>query len=85
MWALYQKLGYCINFTVSISSDPSSSGAANLPRIWYNVRIMTAEMTRRLFGVGAALAEMSVCVVVGAWVRGTSPAELLEIYRANHK
>ena len=23
MRALYQKLGYCINFTVSISSDPS--------------------------------------------------------------
>ena len=23
MWALYQKLGYCINFTVSMSSDPS--------------------------------------------------------------
>ena len=22
-WALYQKLGYCINFTVSMSSDPS--------------------------------------------------------------
>ena len=59
--------------------------AAHLPRIWYNVRIMTAEMTRRLFGVGAALAEMSVCVVVGAWVRGTSPAELVEIYRANRK
>ena len=25
MWALYQKLGYCINFTVSISSDPDPS------------------------------------------------------------
>ena len=23
MWTLYQKLGYCISFTVSISSDPS--------------------------------------------------------------
>ena len=22
MWTLYQELGYCINFTVSISSDP---------------------------------------------------------------
>ena len=30
MWTLYQKLGYCINFTVSISSDPSPhSPAAN--------------------------------------------------------
>ena len=28
MWALYQKLGYCINFTVSISSDPSSPFSA---------------------------------------------------------
>ena len=25
MWTLYQKLGYCISFTLSISSDPSFS------------------------------------------------------------
>ena len=35
--------------------------------------------TRRLFCGGAAFAVLAVCVVVGAWVRGTSPAELVEI------
>ena len=39
-------------------------------------------MTRRLFRVGAAFMVLAVCVVVGAWVRGTSPAELVEICRA---
>ena len=45
--------------------------------IWYNV-LMTMT-TRRLFCGGAAFAVLAVCVVVGAWVRGTSPAELVEI------
>ena len=48
--------------------------------IWYNV-LMTMT-TRRLFCGGAAFAVLAVCVVVGAWVRGTSPAELVEICRA---
>ena len=39
-------------------------------------------MTRRLFRVGAAFMVLAVCIVVGAWVRGTSPAELVEICRA---
>ncbi|MBQ3098800.1 MAG: hypothetical protein IJC66_11670 [Kiritimatiellae bacterium] len=38
--------------------------------------------TRRLFCGGAAFAVLAVCIVVGAWVRGTSPAELVEICRA---
>ena len=50
--------------------------------IWYNGRMTTAKATRRLIRGGAACAVLAGCFVVGAWVRGTSPAELVEICRA---
>ena len=59
MWTLYQKLDYCINFTVSISSDPSFSNyakghAVQAAQGWPNlVKARAVKAARRAGFLGA--------------------------------
>jgi hypothetical protein len=48
MWTLYQKLGYCINFTVSISSGPSFLPSGGMVSRVADSAAMTGEQQKQM-------------------------------------